>query len=350
ESEDGALAIIDRSGAVHNGDAEAAGAVDRAASLRELPSTMRFTRGVRATLLKRPSTSKKVRQRPTADVIGEQLDEYFPDHDLDRPIVQAVPVDDDPSLPSAEFHIILDDDYSGSSISGSADKQKQKQRTQMRLADNDGEGRSCSSNSSGVGRRKSVRMLVQETRWRRGPRNRSRPVQQDQRPGLSDSEPAEPRVAEPEPRVPSKGPRPATSGVVRRKSTRLWGCVPEEIRPQTERRRAARCTAAAHGSDEIVRRALSLLRKPEPDPQAEKEIVEAALRCEDSRAAGSTRAQFVQAREDSRAQAVQAREDGRAQSVGDTVRSLFAKYNMGPAGVRFQWIRGKLIGRGSFGH
>ncbi|KAJ2244686.1 ATP binding, partial [Coemansia sp. RSA 475] len=92
------------------------------------------------------------------------------------------------------------------------------------------------------------------------------------------------------------------------------------------------------GNDEIVRRALSLLRKPEPNPQAEKEIVEAAMRCEDSRAAGSTRAQFVQ------------EQQRRGDSVGDTVRSLFAKYNMGPAGVRFQWIRGKLIGRGSFGH
>ncbi|PIA14115.1 Pkinase-domain-containing protein [Coemansia reversa NRRL 1564] len=37
-------------------------------------------------------------------------------------------------------------------------------------------------------------------------------------------------------------------------------------------------------------------------------------------------------------------------SVGDAVRALFAKYGIGPGGVRFQWIKGKLIGRGSFGH
>ncbi|KAJ1856690.1 mitogen-activated protein kinase kinase kinase [Coemansia sp. RSA 638] len=306
---------------------EANGAVERASSLRELPSTMRFTRGMRATLLKKPS-NKKVRQRPTADVIGEQLDEYFPDHDLDRPIVQAVPVDDE-SLASQEFHIILDDDYS----MGSADKQK---RT---LRQSDGESR--------VGRRKSVRMLVQETR-RHGLRNRSRPVQQDQRPELSDSELADAVGALPVPRIPADraSERPATSGIVRRKSTRLWGCIPEEIRPDTVRLRThipqeMRTDAGRlQGNDEIVRRALSLLRKPEPNPQAEKEIVEAAMRCEDSRAAGSTRAQFVQEREQQR----------RGESVGDTVRSLFAKYNMGPAGVRFQWIRGKLIGRGSFGH
>ncbi|KAJ2198100.1 mitogen-activated protein kinase kinase kinase [Coemansia sp. RSA 530] len=291
--------------------------VERASSLRELPSTMRFTRGMRATLLKKPS-NKKVRQRPTADVIGEQLDEYFPDHDLDRPIVQAVPVDDE-SLASQEFHIILDDDYS----MGSADKQKRALRP---------------SDESRVGRRKSVRMLVQETR-RRGLRNRSRPVQQDQRPELSDSETV---GALPVPRIPATE-RPATSGIVRRKSTRLWGCIPEEIRPDTVRLRSnipeIRTEAGRlQGNDEIVRRALSLLRKPEPNPQAEKEIVEAAMRCEDSRAAGSTRAQFVQ------------EQQRRGDSVGDTVRSLFAKYNMGPAGVRFQWIRGKLIGRGSFGH
>ncbi|KAJ2451787.1 mitogen-activated protein kinase kinase kinase [Coemansia sp. RSA 2336] len=297
--------------------------IRREPSVRELPSSMRFTRGMRATLLKRPSTNKKVDQRPTADVIGEQLDEYFPGHDLDRPIVQAVPVDDE-SLPSQEFHIILDDAYG----STSTDRQQQ-QRKQPQEEDR-------SSNNSGIGRRKSVRMLVQETRWRRGPRNRSRPVQRDQRP----EPPAMPPFELNEPSW-----RPATSGIVRRKSTRMWGCIPEEIRPGTQRQARQPESNGGTGSDEIVRRALSLLRKPEPNPEAEKEIVEAAMRCEDGRAAGTTRAQFEREREQ------QWREEAAsATSVSDTVRSLFAKYNMGPAGVRFQWIRGKLIGRGSFGH
>ncbi|KAJ1862416.1 mitogen-activated protein kinase kinase kinase [Coemansia sp. RSA 989] len=311
-----------------NDDLEAAAVradlIRREPSVRELPSSMRFTRGMRATLLKRPSTNKKVHQRPTADVIGEQLDEYFPDHDLDRPIVQAVPVDDE-SLPSQEFHIILDDAYGGTT----SDKQQRKQPQTPADAD--------ARNNSGIGRRKSVRMLVQETRWRRGPRNRSRPVQQDQRP-----EP--PEMPQFEINEPSW--RPATSGIVRRKSTRMWGCIPEEIRPGTQRRaRQPETNTCGTGSDEIVRRALSLLRKPEPNPEAEKEIVEAAMRCEDGRAVGTTRAQFERDREQ------QWREEAAsATSVSDTVRSLFAKYNMGPAGVRFQWIRGKLIGRGSFGH
>ncbi|KAJ2850587.1 mitogen-activated protein kinase kinase kinase [Coemansia brasiliensis] len=312
--------------------------IRREPSVRELPSSWRFTRGMRATLLKRPSTNKKVHQRPTADVIGEQLDEYFPDHDLDRPIVQAVPVDDE-SLPSQEFHIIMDDAYGGTNV----DKQQRKQPQAPTDADGDSRNNS-NSNSSGIGRRKSVRMLVQETRWRRGPRNRSRPVQRDQRP----EPPAMPQIELDEPSW-----RPATSGIVRRKSTRMWGCIPEEIRPATQQRaRPAEASSSSSsssssgaGSDEIVRRALSLLRKPEPNPEAEKEIVEAAMRCEDGRAVGTTRAQFERDREQ------QWREEAAsATSVSDTVRSLFAKYNMGPAGVRFQWIRGKLIGRGSFGH
>ncbi|KAJ2369861.1 mitogen-activated protein kinase kinase kinase [Coemansia sp. RSA 2610] len=318
----------------------------RAPSQRELPSTMRFTRGMRATLLKQPSTKAKVRQRPTADVIGEQLDEYFPDHDLDRPIVQAVPVDDE-RLPSQEFHIILDEEYNSSADKQQQQLQLRKQQQQQRSADD------TADNRSNVARRKSVRMLVQETRQRRGPRNRSRPVQRDQRPELGTVE-ALASISE-------QAARPQTSGVVRRKSTRLWGCVPEEIRPRTARRPRPGETAgsnggsnglaaaAAHGSDEIVRRALSLLRKPEPNPEAEKEIVEAAMRCEDSRAAGSTRAQFVQSR-DLQRRGIADVEAAATTSVSATVQSLFAKYKLGPGGVRFQWIRGKLIGRGSFGH
>ncbi|KAJ2525973.1 hypothetical protein EV175_007698, partial [Coemansia sp. RSA 1933] len=84
------------------------------------------------------------------------------------------------------------------------------------------------------------------------------------------------------------------SAVVRRKSTKLWGCIPEEIRPRSRRGAidsssgdsqqllsppppAQPQPADSSGNDEIVRRALSLLRKPEPNPQAEKAIVEAAL-------------------------------------------------------------------------
>ncbi|KAJ2161121.1 mitogen-activated protein kinase kinase kinase [Coemansia sp. RSA 552] len=252
----------------------------------ELPSTMRFTRGMRATLLERGPSKKTRGARPTADAIGEQLDKYFPDHDLDRPIVQSVPMDPG-LLPSSEFHIIVDED---------GRRQQQQQREQRK----------------GVGRRKSVRMLVQETR-RRGRR---------------------------------RGPEPqaqAQAGLARRKSTKVWGCTPEEIHPRPQPPAIPADSPGAN--DEIVRRALSLLRKPEPNPQAEKEIVEAAMRCEDSgRAAGSTRAQFVQER------ALQRAIESRDGSVSDAVRALFAKYGLGPAGVRFQWIRGKLIGKGSFGH
>ncbi|KAJ1727202.1 hypothetical protein LPJ72_006049, partial [Coemansia sp. Benny D160-2] len=77
----------------NDGDARSA-----TSSTRTLPSTMRFTRGMRAALLER-QPSRNVRERPTADVIGDQLDKYFPDHDLDRRIVQAVPVDNDGSQP-----------------------------------------------------------------------------------------------------------------------------------------------------------------------------------------------------------------------------------------------------------
>ncbi|KAJ2772072.1 mitogen-activated protein kinase kinase kinase, partial [Coemansia nantahalensis] len=317
--------------------------VERSGSLRELPSTMRFTRGMRATLLKRPS-KRSAGERPTADVIGEQLDKYFPGHDLDRPIVQAVPVDAG-LLPSAEFHIILDD--------------------------TDGEAAAAARRlpaPPAVDRRKSVRMLVQETRSQRLQRRQQR----RRAGGAADEQPQPPQVLllppPPPPPVPpgrdGSGER-RPSAVVRRKSTKLWGCIPEEIHPARAPRAAALAAAAAAAAaaaggephTDIVRRALSLLRRPESDPQAERDIVEAAMRSGDSvRAAGSTRAQFVQNLALQRA----AEASGEAArpppplpdggSVNDAVRALFAKYGLGPGGVRFQWIKGRQIGRGSFGH
>ncbi|KAJ2872639.1 mitogen-activated protein kinase kinase kinase [Coemansia aciculifera] len=323
-----------------------------ASSTRTLPSTMRFTRGMRATLLER-RPSRNVHGRPTADMIGEQLDEYFPDHDLDRPIVQSVPMDEG-MLPSQEFHIILDEDDGTTTTAyqgrGQAEIMHGKHRRHMLKTlgsdddGNDSAGGGGPPPGSGVGRRKSVRMLVQETRQqRRRPRSR---VVADKRAAV-----AEPVVAKP--------PRP----VVRRQSTKLWGCIPEEIRPRDERLAATVSvqSGAPRGNDEIVRRALSLLRKPEPNPQAEKEIVEAAIKCGDNSTVGSTRAHFTHERARLQLQAMTG-DSGEADdmalqmnssgggSVNDAARALFIKYGIAMAGIKIQWIKGKLIGKGSFGH
>ncbi|KAJ2497347.1 hypothetical protein IWW47_003637, partial [Coemansia sp. RSA 2052] len=250
-----------------------------ASSTRTLPSTMRFTRGMRATLLER-RPSRNMHGRPTADMIGEQLDEYFPDHDLDRPIVQSVPMDEG-LLPSHEFHIILDED-DGTAVASYQQGARGRRHLLKALGpeDDDSSGGALSlppphphpPNSGGIGRRKSVRMLVQETRNQRHQRRARSRVVADKRAVV-----AEPAV------VVAKPPRP----VVRRQSTKLWGCIPEEIRPRDERTTVLTAPAVMQGgvprgNDEIVRRALSLLRKPEPNPQAEKDIVEAAIKCGDS--------------------------------------------------------------------
>ncbi|KAJ1823291.1 mitogen-activated protein kinase kinase kinase [Coemansia sp. RSA 2675] len=314
-----------------------------ASSTRTLPSTMRFTRGMRATLLER-RPSRNVYGRPTADMIGEQLDEYFPDHDLDRPIVQSVPMDEG-MLPSQEFHIILDEDDGNTTPAyqgrGPAEMQGKHRRHMQKIleSDDDGMGEGPPP-GSGIGRRKSVRMLVQETRQQRQLRRPRQRVVTDKRTTTAD-----PAVARP--------PRP----VVRRQSTKLWGCIPEEIRPRDERMAATVSVQgnAPRGNDEIVRRALSLLRKPEPNPQAEKEIVEAAIKCGDNSTVGSTRAHFTHER--ARLQAMTDDEDtslqasnGGCGSVNDAARALFAKYGIAIAGIKIQWIKGKLIGKGSFGH
>ncbi|KAJ1719504.1 mitogen-activated protein kinase kinase kinase [Coemansia erecta] len=211
----------------------------------EAPGQMQFTRGVRAELMP-GAPAQSVRGRPTADVIGDRLDEFFPGHDLDGPLEQPAPQQPTTQQPTMQ----------------------QQQQQQM---------------PPPVARRKSVRMLVQETR--------------------------QTRLAGRPPPQPLPLPPP-----VRRKSTKLWGCIPEEIHPPLR-------------SDDIVRRALSLLRRPDADPQAERAVVEAALRCADPRALGSTRAHFVSER-------------ARQQPAG--VRGLQM--------ITIRWIKGKLIGKGSFGH
>ncbi|KAJ2371526.1 mitogen-activated protein kinase kinase kinase, partial [Coemansia sp. RSA 2607] len=212
----------------------------------EAPEPMQFMRGVRAEVMP-GAPPQSVRGRPTADAIGDRLDEFFPGHDLDGPLEQ-------PGL------------------------QPLAQPTMQPAAQ-----------PPPVARRKSVRMLVQETRQTR---LAGRPNTQSQQPQHQ----------------PQQLPPP-----VRRKSTKLWGCIPEEIHPPLR-------------TDDIVRRALSLLRRPDADPQAERAVVEAALRCADPRALGSTRAHFVSERA--------------RQQPG--VRGLQM--------ITIRWIKGKLIGKGSFGH
>ncbi|KAJ2778644.1 mitogen-activated protein kinase kinase kinase [Coemansia interrupta] len=213
----------------------------------EAPGPMQFTRGVRAEVMP-GAPAKSVRGRPTADVIGDRLDEFFPGHDLDGPLEQPAP---QPTAPPA-------------------------------------------AQPPPVARRKSVRMLVQETRQTR---LAGRPAAQPHQPHQPHQQ------QQPQPLPPP----------VRRKSTKLWGCIPEEIHPPLR-------------TDDIVRRALSLLRRPDADPQAERAVVEAALRCADPRALGSTRAHFVSERA--------------RQQPG--VRGLQM--------ITIRWIKGKLIGKGSFGH
>ncbi|KAJ1940736.1 hypothetical protein GGF37_003852, partial [Kickxella alabastrina] len=217
-------------------------------SIRTLPSTMRFTRGMRAILLER-RPSQNVRGRPTADAIGEKLDEYFPDHDLDKPIVQSVVLGDNGLLmPNHQYHIILDEEEANAAAAANA---------------------------------AAVAVTDAET-----------PTQQQPPP------------------------------ILRRKSTKLWGCIPEEIRPREQYQQPL-----SANNNEIVRRALSLLRRPESDPQAEKAIVEAAIKSGDGSSIGSTRAHFVY----ERARQQQQQQHGSEQhGAGQTGQDALAKVKLQP--------------------
>ncbi|KAJ2635270.1 mitogen-activated protein kinase kinase kinase [Coemansia sp. RSA 1286] len=300
-------------------DDDDAGSV--ASSTRALPSTMRFTKGMRATLLER-RPSQNIRGRPTADIIGEQLDEYFPDHDLDKPIVQSMVLSDGTGVlaPDRKYHIIVSEEESNGT--------------------------------------QSVRMLVQETRQKRRRQFRARTPAIGS-PDALDRDRDRGRDQDPLPSLPSAGSRelpldsvaatpspssllsspgvlvpdaPQPPPILRRKSTKLWGCIPEEIRPSGRRN--------GGNSNDIVRRALSLLRKPEPDPQAEKDIVEAAIKCNDISSVGSTRAHFVTQR---------ARQQQR-EKLADGVVSTDVLAEIQLRAITIQWIKGKLIGKGSFGN
>ncbi|KAJ1898261.1 mitogen-activated protein kinase kinase kinase [Kickxella alabastrina] len=354
-------------------------------SIRTLPSTMRFTRGMRATLLER-RPSQNVRGRPTADAIGEQLDEYFPDHDLDKPIVQSVVLGDDGLLmPNHQYHIILNEEEANAAAAVNAaavavtntessfanqpwqqQQQFQQQQEYQQYQEEEvqhprpPEDNSLESSGElpgvGVGRRKSVRMLVQETRQQRKRQQRSR----YQQPGrlqdiaaplpfetvLEATDPVLSSLPMPMPSItssielPSAPTQQQPPPILRRKSTKLWGCIPEEIRPREQYQQPL-----SANNNEIVRRALSLLRKPESDPQAEKAIVEAAIKSGDGSSIGSTRAHFVY----ERARQEQQQQHGLEQhGSGQTGQDALAKVKLQP--ITIQWIKGKLIGKGSFGH
>ncbi|KAJ2237002.1 hypothetical protein H4R99_002532 [Coemansia sp. RSA 1722] len=335
-----------------------------ASSTRALPSTMRFTKGMRATLLER-RPSQNIRGRPTADIIGEQLDEYFPDHDLDKPIVQSMVLSDGTGVlaPDHKYHIIVSEEESngtqvkspGHTYQQSADTASEKAHQEQQPANPrqetniDDVSEPSVREMPGVGRRKSVRMLVQETRQKRRRQFRTRTpaigspdaLDQDPLPSLpsagSRELPLDSLAATPSPSSLSSpnvlvpdAPQPPP--ILRRKSTKLWGCIPEEIRPSGRRN--------GSNSNDIVRRALSLLRKPEPDPQAEKDIVEAAIKCNDISSVGSTRAHFVTQR---------ARQQQR-EKLNDGVVSTDVLAEIQLRAITIQWIKGKLIGKGSFGN
>ncbi|KAJ1945144.1 mitogen-activated protein kinase kinase kinase, partial [Linderina pennispora] len=387
-------------------------------------SNFKFTPGMRKALLER-QPSRNLRDRPTADAIGEHLDRWFPDHDLDKPIIQAVPIDSG-LLPSQELNIIVDDEAAGGSSSSSSNSKSSARQSLEMLVKN----RQVSEvRGAAVGRRKSVRMLVQETRQRRRKSNLSTELAEHPLPLshkssllslVSTSEAASVNLgtnAESFLEEDSRSVYSLPQAIVRRKSTKMWGCIPEEVRPRRHRaRQIAGVTSAAaaaapempqHSSDtlvaassstvaaaaaanadesgayegetispssttstgnnasgqvnvEIVRRALSYLRKPAADPQAEKAIVEAAIKSGDHSAVGSTRAQFVHERDRLRglpkatelwdALPEASSSLSSSSSVKDAVNSLFAKCGLPLTQIKIQWIKGQLIGKGSFGH
>ncbi|KAJ1646883.1 mitogen-activated protein kinase kinase kinase [Coemansia asiatica] len=377
-------------------DCDADDAKSVASSTRTLPSTMRFTRGMRATLLER-RPSQNIRGRPTADVIGEQLDEYFPDHDLDKPIVQSVVLSHGSSVlaPDHKYHIIVSEDESSGTATMSTMGTPQQDSQQRQLAEQtpsdspedparenaeksylvdaavigggyDGAGNMRAMMPPAIGRRKSVRMLVQETRQKRRRQYRARtpmlgsPEALDHEtthlPSLPTGATAgrdqiSDKAGSPSPENNSESsPSSVLHGaagnkshvlpppILRRKSTKLWGCIPEEIRPINHPSRG-------RSNGDIVRRALSLLRKPEPDPQAEKDIVEAAIKCGDSSSIGSTRAHFVTERAKQQQQQQQQQQKKASEdAAGDVLAEIQLR------AITIQWIKGKLIGKGSFGN
>ncbi|KAJ1946163.1 mitogen-activated protein kinase kinase kinase [Linderina macrospora] len=420
---------------------------DKSKAAKKRPqSNFKFTPGMRKALLER-QPSRNLRDRPTADAIGEHLDRWFPDHDLDKPIIQSVPIDSG-LLPSQELNIIVDDEDPASGKSKARQslenfvRNRHVEQVRSSESGNGDNGSGGSGGSGGLGRRKSVRMLVQETRQRRRKSNLSAELAEHPLPLshkssllsiMSASEAASIQsigghaesLADDETKSVHSLPPPA---IVRRKSTKIWGCIPEEVRPRRHKPRliAAVPEMTSHDSNdgtlvassvssvvaavananadanadaeptsydgetispssssssavvtgasgqvnvEIVRRALSYLRKPATDPQAEKAIVEAAIRSGDHSAVGSTRAQFVHERERLRGlpmvteiwnpmpdeQGTTTGEPSSASpssssSVKDAVSSLFAKCGLPLTQIKIQWIKGQLIGKGSFGH
>ncbi|KAJ1678511.1 ATP binding, partial [Spiromyces aspiralis] len=479
----------------------------------------RYIPGTRASSLRRKPTRTRA-SRPTTELIANNLDDFFPDHDLDKPIVQSVrlPVDlislpdttgrVPPSMfPTDEINIVMDEDDDANTskpivIGGNngdpndADPQvghsidapdvsgnsgtKDAHFVPKQLAPG-GTKRAEESGDIPVTRRKSLRMLVRESRnnlssmrsrfdflppipqsHRQGGRgkdrtpppsvypghavnvrtpphiistfNRSledRPTNpmsrrlgviitnpnKDNRPlaaalASTSIQPLSPLTNESSglPPYSAEVQSPGTSGnwsstsdswnsadhkdlktptFLRRSSTKMWGGIPQEIRPK--RRGIARiknvgnpaqtqqpaalyhdkniAAAVAHPSldqqkqqqadstdpdklaeslrrdmsqQEIVRRALSLLQKPDHSPQDEQRIIETAIKQGLQNSTVGTRRQFTeqQAKWDRRQ---------RTESMNSTVQALFGAHGPPSAPIKIQWLKGKRIGKGSFG-
>ena len=517
--------------------------IDMANNRQNTPTqgSWQFMPGTRSSSLRRNPT-KTVVTRPTTELIADKLDEFFPDHDLDKPIIQSVrlpsdlvpvsdasegPVssifsaneinvvmeDDDPNMPISEIEpqaitSTNNDTYSSQNITKAESpvepseataksdesrplqlydytKPKDVHVSEISLTPRQTTGNAAISMTSStinpegvpVSRRKSVRMLVRESRihqsvhYRPGdipPVPRYRNLNNDQDQGsstpstnnsasrhlpprimtsfnkLPEDKPsntgrglgfilsAAPKdvraVITPTSSEPNSGyqtsnsstnlsiPQPHTSELthqlplptntwsstadswnspsfnepkpptfLRRRSTKMWGGIPEEIRPKRRgiaRIRQVSSSNTAHVPDmpqatqtqdpqnkpdssegatdadkisnasklmtqkEIVQRALSLLQRPDHSYHDEQMIIESAIKQGLQNSTIGTRRQLTeqQARWD-----IEKDPHLRSNSLSSTAQALFAMYGPPSAPIKIQWLKGRQIGKGSFG-
>ncbi|KAJ1918398.1 mitogen-activated protein kinase kinase kinase [Mycoemilia scoparia] len=486
----------------------------------------KFMPGTRAASLRRKPT-KTVPSRPTTDLIADNLDDYFPDHDLDRPIVQSVRVPADlislsgisekeaSIFSNDEINVVLDEDesrmtpgqyppenhqqngkpdnintMSQNSVAAPSTEQAETLKedenkplpqvphnsTGFWNTDNPDKSNTKNFDFIPISRRKSLRMLMRESRIlgpsrqqanELPPSARYQPKAQPQRPSHSSISTQQPRDRVPLPPPPppivtrlnrsleersaanvgrrlgvimsavpkdvkaiitptssessynytstgspgnlvippipppasgnwsstndSWGPpdikEPKTPTFLRRRSTKMWGGIPEEIRPKRRGiARIANASAAANpkpppygngvsqdmhivandqggtqqgvnheristASDltteqDIIRRALSLLQRPDHSPQDEQRIIDSAIKQGFQYSTTGTRKQFTEQ------QAIWDTGKGRhmrSDSLSSTAQALFSLYGPPSAPIKIQWLKGRQIGKGSFG-